>query len=211
MGNTGIRNTGYNIRIYFSPVSPGQHITAMITHFFYIHTLVCRSRISVIYPEERTDSHLFPWFLQGFHTVRSHSNNFSGAQFFQVFISKIQVCKALKRYTTGIFFLSHDQWSPSQTVTCCQNPLWCQDQHGHGTFYHFLRITDSLNHVVFLIDQCSYHFCGVYTSSTHFQKMSASVFKTTGNQFIHVIDFSNCGNCKVAKMRAHQKRLRFII
>ena len=68
-----------------------------------------------------------------------------------------------------------------------------------------------LNHVVFLIDQCSYHFCGIYASSTHFQKMSASVFKTVGNQFIHVIDLSNCGNCKVTKMRAHQKRLRFII
>ena len=131
MGDSGIRDTGYNVRMHLSCISLGEHITTFITHFLYIDTFVGRSRISIVYPEEGTDTHLFSWFLKRFDSFRSHKNDLARSQRFLIFVSKINVCMALKRNTACILLASDDQRCTSQAVSGCDQSFRSQKQHRH--------------------------------------------------------------------------------
>ena len=203
MGDSGIRYSGYDIRIYFPGISLSQHITTVITHFLYVDSFVCRSRITIVNPEERTDTHFLARFLQCFHTFRGNCHDLARSQLFQILISQIQICKTLKRNATGILFFTNNQWCSSQTVTGCKQTFRCQEQHGHGTFNHFLCIADSLDHVLFLIDQGSYQFRRIDISTTHLQEMCTAIFKTGRDQFVHIVDLANCSDGKISQVRTY--------
>ena len=211
MCNTGIRYSCNQIRIHFSGISSCQNITAFVTHFLYIYSLISGGWISIIYPEERTDSHLVSWLLQNLCALRGDKINLSRSQLFQVFIAKINVGMTFKRSTTCIFLFADYKRSSSITVACCVNALPCHKKKGHRALDHFLGIADSLNNTVFLIDQrCSY-LCRIHTATAHLQKMGMPVFEAFLYQSFYIIDLAYCCNCKISQMGAHQKRLRFIV
>ena len=211
MGDSRIRDTGYNVRMHLSCISLGEHITTFITHFLYIDTFVGRSRISIVYPEEGTDTHLFSWFLKRFDSFRSHKNDLARSQRFLIFVSKINVCMALKRNTACILLASDDQRCTSQAVSGCDQSFRSQKQHRHRTVDHFLCVTDPLCNRILGVDKRCDHFCRIYVSPAHFKEMCTSVFEAFLDQFFHIVDLADCCDRKIPKMRTDQERLWFII
>ena len=78
MCDTGVWDTGYDIRIYFSFISFCQQCTAVITHFFYVYAFVTGSRITIVNPQERTDFHFLARRNERFHTLRGDVYNLAG-------------------------------------------------------------------------------------------------------------------------------------
>ena len=80
MGDTGIRNPGYDVRVTFRYVIALGHVsTAVIPHLFHGNAFVKRRRITVIHPQESADPHLLAGFCQHLHPFRSHDIDFPGA------------------------------------------------------------------------------------------------------------------------------------
>ena len=128
MSHTGIRHAGHDIRMHGIPISLRQHTSAVIAHLLYIDSFIGRSRIPVIYPEERTDPHLFSRLYKRLHTLRRNICDLSRSQFPVMIISKVQISKILKRYTVGVLFLSDHDRRPSVPVSCRIDTVLCHDQ-----------------------------------------------------------------------------------
>ena len=79
MGNAGIRNTGYNVRVHGIAVSLCKHASTSVAHLLYIYTFIRGCRISVVNPEERTDLHFLSRLNQSFDFVCCYEYDFSRA------------------------------------------------------------------------------------------------------------------------------------
>ena len=97
MRDTGIRDSGYQIRAYGLIVTFGKHTTAVVPHFLDVDSFVAGGRITVVNPQERTDFH----FLASRAAVplrrpALHADDLARSQFFIILKSEINICMALK-------------------------------------------------------------------------------------------------------------------
>ena len=148
-----------------------KHASATITHLFYIHTLISRCRISVIYPQEGTDLHFLSRFYQCLHTLRSHIDDLARSQFFIILKSEINICMALKWQTVCAFLMSYNNRSTSHLISCCIDSVLGHQQHTQWSIHQILHITDTFRKAVLLTDQCCDQFCHIDRSIRHFLKM----------------------------------------
>ena len=99
MGNAGIRNTGYNVRVHGIAVSLCKHASTAVAHLLYIYTFIRGCRISVVNPEEGTDLHFLSGLNQSFDFVCCYEYDLSGAKFFIIFVSKVDIGMTFKGNT----------------------------------------------------------------------------------------------------------------
>ena len=127
VGDTGVRNAGHTVRTYQIFVPLCQHFSAVITHFFHIDPFIGGSGVSVVNPEERTDFHVLSRRADGFHTFRSHENNFARSQFPVIIVSQVQIRKAFKGSAVGVVFFSENDRGASKTVPGSINTFFCEE------------------------------------------------------------------------------------
>ena len=107
----------------------------------------------------------------------------------------------------AIFFLMPDgNGRSAKLVSARIDSLRCQNQHTHGSFNNLLRIADTINEILFLIDDRSHQLRLINLSISHLKEMDV-----LSEYFVHdlicIINISDCGNRKRSMMCSHQNRL----
>ena len=126
MGGTGIRHTGYDIRLYM--ITLRELRATLITHFFNTDSFVRGRRISIIYPQKGTDFHVFSRLYQRPHAFRCHHGDLSRSQFTYRLVSQIQISKTFKGNTICPFLFAHGHRSTSHLISGRIDSLGCHDQ-----------------------------------------------------------------------------------
>lgn len=175
MCHSGIRDACNDVRSNGSGISFCKKASAFVAHLLYIDSLIGRSRVSIINPEEGTDLHFFKRLSDCFHAFRCYIDDLTRSQFLIIGISEIDICETLKRNTVCIIFLSDDNRSASVTVTCRIDTFRSHDKQSHGTVHDRLYITDSFYNRILFADQGSNQFCGINLPGAHLLKMRMSI------------------------------------
>ena len=126
-------------------------------------------------------------------------------------IAQIAIRKILKRHTIRIFLLSNYDWCTSILISGRINSFRRQQHQSQGSIDRLKRITNTIDQVLFLIDQRSYQLCCINVTATHLQEMCMSRIKNILNDLIHIIDLTYRCNCIRSMMRTHDQRLWLII
>ena len=166
MSNTGIRYPGYDIRLYI--ITLRHRLTTIIPHLLYTCALIGTGWITIIYPEEGTDLHFFIRIDQRDTVLVCHDSDLSRSKFLIVLISKIFICKILKGYTIGIFFLTDDNRSSAVFVTGCIDSRLIHQQNGYRTIDRIKRKLNSFDQIFLLIDQCCDQLRCIDIAAAHF-------------------------------------------
>ena len=153
MSNTWIRHTCYNIRMHTISITLCQHTSATVTHFLNIYPFIRRSRISIVYPQERTNLHLASscraYF---FYSLRCHIDDLARSQFLIIGIAQVNISMTFKWKTVRIILLTYHKRCSPIPVPCTIDSFFCHDQHRHRTIYNVLYIFDSFYYGFFLTD-----------------------------------------------------------
>ena len=211
MGNAGIRNTCYNIRVNRISVSLCKHASAAIAHLLYIYTFIRCCRISVVNPEERTDLHFLSRLNQSFNSVCCYKYDLSGAKFLIIFVTQINIGMTLKGQTVGPLFVANLHRSSAHLVPGCINSVFCHEKQRHGAVDQTLDILDTLHKIVLFTDQGSDQLCHIDSSVGHLLKMYLGRIIHPLQKFIIIVDLSHKGKGKASNPGTEQKGLRFII
>ena len=173
MGNARIR---YACRIIdLHVITPCQHLSAVITHLFHIYSLIGRGRVSIIYPQKRTDFHFFSRRTDRLHTLRRYVYDLSGAQLLIIRIAQIDVRKAFEGSAVSVFFLSDDKRRSAQPVPGRIDSVLCHDQHCDRTFYSFLHIANPFHNTFFFTDHRRHQFCSINFPAAHLLKVRRAI------------------------------------
>ena len=70
---------------------------------------------------------------------------------------------------------------------------------------------DTLNQIIFLVDQGSHQFRSIDGTAAHLQEMGAGFFHNACHQLIHVIDLADSGDSVCSVMGPYNQRLCFKI
>ena len=211
---TGIRHTGYGVRMYvrrFLHIPTGQCGAAAIAHFLHADSLVRGGRISVIDPQEGTDFHVLTGLYQGTDAFGGDDGDLAGTQFPIFLISQIQERKTFKGGAEGIVFFADDDGSTSHLIPGGIETLRGEQQNCHGTVDQFLRILQSFNQIIPLIDDCRHQLGRVDISAAHFQEMRMSAAENLHQNLFHVVDTAHRDNGIGAMVGTDDQRLRLII
>ena len=209
MGGTGIRYTGYDIRLYM--ITLRKLGATLITHFFNTDSFVRGRRISIIYPQEGTDFHVFSRLYQRPHTFRCHHCNLSRSQFAYRLVPQVQISKTFKGDTICSFLFAHGHRSTSHLISGRIDSLRCHDQKCHGAFNDLLGILNALYQVILLIHNGCHQLRGVDVSAAHLQEMGMSFCEQILYNSIGIIDLTNRGDGISSVMGTHHQRLGFKI
>ena len=145
MGNTGIRHTGYDIRLDRVCVTLCQHTAALVAHFLDVDALIGGGRITIVYPEEGADFHLLAGRAEGFYTVRCDKCDFCRTKLLVVLIAQIDIGKAFKRNAVSIVLVAEDDRGTSVKVSRGIDTVFGQQEQRHGAVYDFLHIPDTFH------------------------------------------------------------------
>ena len=209
MRNTGIRNTSNNIRLYI--ITFCHLCAAVIAHLLHTDSFIRACRISVVYPEERADLHIFSRLHKSYTVFMSQYNNFTRSKLFIILIAQVFICKTFKRSAERIFlFADHDRRS-ALLIPCTINTVLIHQHKRQGTIDHLQGIPDSFNQIILLIDQCCNELCCIDITAAHFQKMGTAISKQIFYQFIRIIDLAHRCDRIRSMMRTYDQRLWLII
>ena len=211
MRRTGIRHAGHNIGPDAACVPSGESGAAVIAHLFHADTLVGGGRIAVVNPEEGTDPHFFAGSRQCLNAVGRHDHDFPRAQIPQGGVAQIQIGKALKGQTIGVFLSAQRNGGPSHFVPGRQDALGGHDHNGHGSVDDLLGKLDSFNEIIFLVDDSRHQFRGIDIAAAHFQKMGGGGGEEFLYDFIGIVDLSDGHDGKGAMVGADDQRLGFVV
>ena len=147
-----IRDAGYDIRV--NGIALRKHLAAVISRMLDADALVRGRRISVVDPKESTNLHLLPGSDQRVQLLRVEHANLSGAEFANRLVSEICIREALKRRTVCSVLVTDGNRRASEAVARCEDAFLRQHKHGDGTVNHLLRITDAVDNIILLVNQC---------------------------------------------------------
>ena len=209
MCDTGIRNARNNIRLYI--VSFRHFCAAVITHLFHTDPFIGACRISVVYPEERADLHIFSRLHERHTVFMRQDDNFPRSEFFIILIPQIFIGKAFKRSTECVFLFPDHNRRSAFLISGTINTVLIHQHKRQRTINCVQGIPDSFDQIILLIDQCCNELCRINISAAHFQKMGTAISKQIFYQFIRIIDLTHRCDRIRSMMRTHDQRLWFII
>ena len=209
MGDSGIRHTGYGIRLHM--IACRHFFSAEIAHLFHTGSFIGAGRITIIYPEKGADFHILARLYQGSYLLRSNNSNFTGAEFLVVCISQIQVGKVFKGYAECILLFPDDNRSATQLVPRGIDAQRRHNQEGHGAVNELLRIPHTVDEIQLLVDDSCYQLGRIDIATAHFQKMCISFVENSIYNLVCIVNSSNRCDGKGTMVGTDNQWLRFII
>ena len=103
----------------------------------------------------------------------------------------------------------HDRGS-AEFIACRVNAARRQDKHTQRTVDDLLRVANTVDEILFLVDDGGDELCGIHFAVLHLKEMRAAPDDVLYD-LIGVIDLADGRNGEGAVMRTHQNRLCFII
>ena len=109
-------------------------------------------------------------------------------------ISQIQERETFKGSAEGIVFLADNDRSTSHLIPGGVEAFRGEQQNRHGTIDQFLRVLQSFNQIIPLIDDRGHQLGRVDISTAHFQKMRMPIAENLHQDLFHVVDTTHRDN-----------------
>ena len=127
-----------------------------------------------------------------------------------ILIVQLVISEGLEGHTAAVLIPAYQHRKAAHLVTGGDDlVIRSEDEDGGRAVHHVLGVTDAVNQIILLIDECGNEFGRVDFAGAHGHELGAhACIEVLLDQLVGIVDDAHGGDGEKPQMRADQQRLR---